>query len=237
VAAWDQFAGLQDVQNHHQITVDVERLTLDRHTAASVDCCGESQRRGSGLTALFPIGTRQRSYPFWDFNAKANYPAAYQGAETIDGLTAYRFHQHIDPVRIKQMKLAGKQIGLPDQAVVDLSWMYSADTDIWVEPVTGGIVKASQRAQQWFADPGGTKRLTVADIDAGWDDATVRAAVDKASAQKQQLRLLEFQLPVFGGVAGIALLAIGLVLLVASPRPEGRRASATEAPAHPVSAG
>lgn len=212
VAAWDQLTSLFDPGNHHQITYDIDRLTLRRTDAVGVDCCGENEGRVGTLTALFPIGTKKTTYRFWDFNAKRAFDISYQETTTVDGLTAYRFHQHIDPLQISQLKLPGRLVGLPAEALVELSWWYASDTDIWVEPVTGGILKASQKADQWLEDPAGVRRLTVALIEAGWNDDTVRRAVHDASQQRSQLQLISFGIPVFGPIVGIVFILAGLFL-------------------------
>ena len=235
VAVWDQFSGLFDTQNGHQITVDVDKLTLDRRTAVSVDCCGQNEERTGSLTALFPIGTQKKTYSFWDFNAKQGYDAVYQETTTLEGLTVYRFHQRIDPVQIKTTRLLGTQVGLTETSLVDLTWWYSADTDIWVEPVTGGVVKGSQTAEQWLEDSSGARRLTIAQVDATWNQDTVTRAVHDANQQKTQLQLIQFLLPVYGWIAGIVLFVAGLVLLRRSPvRARVRAAPPPAEAAHPI---
>jgi hypothetical protein len=225
VAVWDQFTSLVDTQNQHQITYEISRLTLDKKTAVSIDCCGENENRAGSLTALFPIGTQKKTYSFWDFNAKKGYPIEYKNTTTIDGLTVYRFHQRIDPVQINSLKLPGTLVGSADPAVVQYAWEYTSDTDIWVEPVTGGVVKGAQVADQYLADASGTRVLTLAHVDATWDAATVKDAVDKASAQKSQLKLIDSGIPLFGPIAGVLMLVIGLLLIRGSspPTPVGAR--------------
>jgi DUF3068 family protein len=220
VAAWDQFASTFDVENKHELSYDIDRLTLDRSTAASVNCCGQNERRTGSLTVLFPIGTERKSYPFWDDNAEKGYPAEYKETTTVDGLTVYRFHQSVQPLQINHLGLPGSLFGQPDLGPsVQLKWMYSGETDIWVEPVTGGIVKASQHADQWLVAPNGKRVLTVATIDAGWDDPTVQAAVDQASDQKSQLQLLQTTLPLAGPIVGIVLIVVAILLLGGIARP------------------
>ena len=221
VAAWDGFDSLYDTKNRHEISYEIDRFTLDRTTAGSVKCCGENQDRGDALTQLFPIGTEKISYPFWDSTAKASYPARYMDTETLDGATVYRFHQTIPAIQINTLGLPGTLVGDSGNPNVEkLNWMYSDETDLWVEPVTGGIVKASQHALQWLADPTtGQNKLIVADVDAGWDPPTVQAAVDKALSQKRQLDLLQSTIPIGGPIAGIVLVAIALLLLRGTPAP------------------
>jgi hypothetical protein len=214
VAVWDGFDSLFDVKNHHQITYSINRYTLQRVTAASVKCCGQNIDRGSSLTQLFPIGTEKKTYQFWDDSAKAAFPIHYIATETLDDATVYRFHQTVPAVKIDTLGLPGKLVGeSSNPGVVQLNWMYASETDIWVEPVTGGIVKAGQHAVQWLADQvTGQDRLTVADVDAEWDPPTVQNNVDQALAQKRQLALLETGIPIFGPVIGVVLIVIGLLL-------------------------
>jgi hypothetical protein len=213
VAVWDQFTSLFDTQNKHEITYAIDRLTLRRKDGVSVNCCGQNVNRTGSLTALFPIGTKKESYDFWDSNAMKGYPAAYAGTTTLDGLSVYRFHQHIPALQIKTINLPGKLVGEPDQAAVHLLWMYTTDTDIYVEPVTGGVVRGVQHADQWLTDLTGVRRLTVAKIDAGWDPATIKDAVDTATAQKKQLQLISTGLPVGAPIVGIILIVLAIWLL------------------------
>lgn len=229
VAVWDGFDSLYDARNHHQITYEIDRFTLQRTTAASVNCCGQDENRTGSLTQLFPIGTQKRTYPFWDSVAKKAFPIRFVQTTDLFGTTVWRFHQVVPDTQINTIKLPGKIVGLPDQGVMDLTWWYGGTTDIWVEPRTGGIVKAAQKVQQWFKDQNGVRLLTVADVDAGWNDATVKAAVDKADKQASQLHLLEAVIPIAAPILGVILLAAGLLLLA--------RSTPSEAPAaEPVTA-
>jgi Porin PorA len=229
VAVWDGFDSLFDARNSHQITYEIDRFTLERTTAVSVNCCGQDENRTGSLTQLFPIGTQKRTYPFWDSVAKKAYPIHYAGATTLFGTTVWRFHQVVPDTQIDTIKLPGKIVGLPGEPLLDLTWWYGGTTDVWVEPRTGGIVKASQKVQQWFKDSNDVRLLTVADIDAGWNDPTVEAAVDKANTQASQLKVLESVIPIVTPIVGLVLVAVGVLLLVRSPRSEA-------APAEPVTA-
>jgi Porin PorA len=222
VAVWNGFDSLFDTSNNHQINYDIHTYTLHRTTAVSVDCCGEDRNRTGSLTQLFPIGTEKRTYQFWDDSAEKAFPIRYAQTTNLFGTEVWRFHQVVPATQINTISLPGTLVGLSDAAPVNLTWWYGADTDIWVEPKTGGIVKASQHAQQWFEDPNGTRRLTVADIDAAWNDATVKAAVDKADDQASQLKLLETTLPIAAPILGLVLLAVGLLLLSRSSPAEPR---------------
>jgi DUF3068 family protein len=235
VAVWDQFTSTFDVENNHELTFDIDRLTLQRTTAASVNCCGQNERRTGALTALFPIGTEKRTYSFWDDNAVKAFPIRYMDTTIVDGLSVYRFHQSVPPMQINHLGLPGSAFGEPELGpTLQLSWWYSGETDVWVEPVTGGIVKASQHADQWLEDPDGKRVLTLATIDAGWDGDTVARAVRDATTQRDQLHLLQNTVPVVGPIAGVVLIVVGLLLLRSqrpgrSPHPAGEPAPAPAA--------
>ena len=219
VAVWDSFDSTFDVENGHQLSVAVDRYTFDRKTALSVDCCGQNENRTGNLTLLFPIGAEKRSYPFWDSTAGQAFPMDYQGKEELAGLTVYRYHQHGGPIVINHLKLGGKLVGSPEPQV-DLDWWYVVDTDVWVEPLTGAIIKGSQKADQWLA-LGGERKLTIATTDFTQSDATVQGIADFVKPHRDQLVIVQFYLPVFGPFAALALVVTGLLLL-ARGSPAGR---------------
>jgi hypothetical protein len=217
VAVWDSFDSTFDVENGHQLSVSVDRYTFDRVTALSVDCCDQNQDRTGSLTLLFPIGAAKHSYPFWDETADQAFPMDYQDTETLAGLTVYHYHQHGGPLIINHLKLPGKLVGTADSQV-DLDWWYTVDTDVWVEPLTGAIIKGSQSADQWLALRG-ERKLTIATTDFTQSDNTVQGIADFVKPQREQLVFVQYYLPLIGPVAGIVLLVVGMILLARGRRP------------------
>jgi hypothetical protein len=220
VAVWDSFDSTFDTQNHHQLSYSVDRYTFDRTTATAVKCCGENEDRKGTLTLLFPIGAEKHSYDFWDSTAKRAFPAVYQDTETLAGLTVYHYHQVGGPVRLKTQQLTGKILGLPSLPTVQADWMYTVTTDLWVDPLTGAIVKGTQSNDQWFA-VGGARKLTIATTSFSQSDQTVRGIADFVKTQRGLLLLVQRDLPLYGALAGVILVAVGLVLL-APPRERAR---------------
>ncbi len=213
VAVWDAFDSTIDIQNHHELSYSIDRYTLDRRTGVAVKCCGQNRDRTGSLTLTFPFGTKKRDYWWWDQNSERAYPIRFQGVTKRDGLTVYHFHQHVAPEVINHLTLPGKVVGLPDQPSVKLDWWYTSDTDVLVEPTTGAPVRGSQVADQWLADASGTRRLTIATTDISQNEATVRSLVDYAKGKARLLRLLEFYIPWFGWILGLAVAACGVLLL------------------------
>jgi hypothetical protein len=227
VAVWDSFDSTFDVENGHQLSISVDRYTFDRVTALSVACCDQNQDRTGSLTLLFPIGAAKHSYPFWDETAKQAFPMDYQDNETLAGLSVYHYHQHGGPLIINHLKLPGKLVGTSDSQV-DLDWWYTVDTDVWVEPLTGAIIKGSQKADQWLA-LGGERKLTIATTDFTQSADTVQGIADFVKPQREQLVVVQSYLPFFGPLAGIAMVALGVVLLARGRRPpEPSEATALE---------
>jgi DUF3068 family protein len=226
VAVWDSFDETLDVENHHQLSYSIDRYTFHRTSAESVACCGQNERRSGSLTLLMPIGVERKSYLFWDVTAKRAFPMEYEATTEESGMTVYHFHQQVSPMQINHLELPGDVVGRPKRASVRLSWWYRADTDIWAEPITGGIVKARQRADQWLEDSRGVRKLTIATTDVVQTPTTVRALANQARSRLTRLRMLEFWLPVVGPAAGLVLIGLGFLLLGGMARP-----GASEVPA------
>jgi hypothetical protein len=224
VAVWDSFNSTVDTADQGVITATQERIALDRVTAQSVQCCGENPRH-QGLTLKFPFDTRKTTYQFWDAPAQRALPAAFTRTERINGVSVYRFEQHIDQLDIGDQDIPGTLAGQPDTPSVQTDVIYSNVKTLWVEPATGLIVKAQQDVTQVLRTPGGENVLTLIDAVLTYDEATVDANADDAAKGVNQLRILGTILPVAALALGLIALAAGLVLLRS---PEGRRVARGE---------
>ena len=224
VAVWDSFNSTIDTADQGVITATQERIALDRVTAQSVQCCGESPRH-QGLTLKFPFDTEKTTYQFWDGPAQRALPAAFTRTETLNGIGVYRFEQRIGPLDVGDQEIPGTLAGEPDTPSVQTNIVYTNLKTLWVEPATGIIVKAQQDATQVLETPGGEQVLTLIDAVLTYDEATVERNADDAASGANRLRLLGAVLPIAALVLGLILVAAGLVLLRA---PEGRRVARGE---------
>jgi Porin PorA len=224
VAVWDSFNSTIDTADQGVITATQERIALDRVTAQSVQCCGESPRH-QGLTLKFPFDTEKTTYQFWDGPAQRALPAAFTRTETLNGVGVYRFEQRIGPLDVGDQEIPGTLAGEPDTPSVQTNIVYTNLKTLWVEPATGIIVKAQQDATQVLETPGGEQVLTLIDAVLTYDEATVERNADDAASGANRLRLLGAVLPIAALVLGLILVAAGLVLLRA---PEGRRVARGE---------
>jgi Porin PorA len=224
VAVWDSFNSTIDTADQGVITATQERIALDRVTAQSVQCCGESPRH-QGLTLKFPFDTEKTTYQFWDGPAQRALPAAFTRTDTLNGVGVYRFEQRIGPLDVGDQEIPGTLAGEPDTPSVQTNIVYTNLKTLWVEPTTGIIVKAQQDATQVLETPGGEQVLTLIDAVLTYDEATVEQNADDAASGANRLRVLGTTLPIAALVLGLISAAAGLVLLRS---PEGRRVARGE---------
>jgi hypothetical protein len=204
----------------------VERVAFDAHTAQAVNCCGEfiSETEGEetpvkheGLLVKFPFHTEKKTYDFWDGSLLKAVPIQYRGTEDLDGLTVYKFEQTIEPTKVGEQKLPLSLLGLPGDETVTADSMYSNVRTLWVEPVTGVIIKRAEQQDNTF-NYDGEPRITTTKVTTGYDDKTVQQNIDDYSSLSTQLHLLRSVVPLVSLILGIVLLVAGLVLASRSSR-------------------
>jgi len=216
VAVYDAFSTTKDLGNDGVIDASTERLAFDRQSGQSVHCCGEHPRH-VGLTLKFPFGTRKTTYLFWDSTAGRAFPATYVSTTTLGGLKVYVFKQHIGPTLLGSLQVSGTMAGEPDVANVNAFIRYTALTTLWVEPVTGAIVKGSQSAQRLLVTGDGSTILTIAHTDLAANPRTVDRTARRVENSVAQLNLVHDYLPVGGSVLGVVCLIVGGLLLRRRP--------------------
>ena len=208
-----------DTRDHGK-TIDYtpEVYVLDRTTGLPVHCCGELPEK-QGYTLKLPFDTQKVTYPWWDPTAKRAFPAKYVDTETLDGLSVYKFDSTANDVVIDpDQGVPGSYVGQPDQGVVHTKLMYSVDTQIWVEPTTGALIKGSQHAKRWFADQSTGQELAPAsDTVFTWTPAYVQKTADDTAQQAKQLKIVKVVIPIFGPILGILLVIGGVLLLRQKP--------------------
>ncbi|HEY3717526.1 MAG TPA: DUF3068 domain-containing protein [Jatrophihabitantaceae bacterium] len=193
--------GCVPTDDPNYLTMTTEQIAMDRKNAESVKDDG---RYGTnlnsdkaiphvGLTYTFPIGTKKHDYTLFDGTAGKAYPVHYLGTEKLRGLTVYRFEQSVQaPIKIRDV----------------LPGTYTNTHTVWVEPVTGSIVRDRQVVAETLDSGqlalGGTLDFT---------PATVAKAVHDAKSMKDQIGLLRFWLPL--GLLLLGVLLVPVIVLVA----------------------
>ena len=162
VAVWDTHDQFFDLDHDRKLDDTTARYALDRRTARAVRCCGIEADRKGALVQAFPVGTEKASYPWWDATAERATVARFVGVAQLNGLPVLRFQVAVAPVVIDHVELPPEALHRTGSSPIPLDWWYRSDTTLWVEPVSGVIVKGSQEADQWLANRAGARRLTVA---------------------------------------------------------------------------
>lgn len=205
------------------VNVDDEVIAFDRRSGLAVNCCGEQLNgdttvRHSGLFFKFPFGATTVSQPYWDTTAKRAFPAAYVATEKRGDLEVYHYRQTIPATPLTTGPVPPSYVGLTGDQPVQLTTMYSNIRDLWVEPVTGEIVDGHEQPKQTLVDADGKELLVAFHTSIGYTQATVDAAVQRASTDASKVRLVSTVLPLVLVVLAPILLIAGLLLLLAADR-------------------
>jgi len=216
--------------NGQSIDFDKEQYAFDRNTGVAANCCGEFPKM-AGETLKFPFGTKKQGYQLWDPSANRAFPVSFTRSEDLKGITAYLFSGSSAPVDIGTIDLPNSLVGVTGQGTTSEQRIYRQWTNVWIEPVTGEVLKGEKHIQQWAADASGAKVLELADVHVTYSDATVSKFVSDAKKNVKQLNLVKVWIPLVGGVLGLVIAIAGYLLLRRQPvraaaEPEGRAVAA-----------
>lgn len=180
-----------------------------------------------GLTYRFPFDTEKTSYQLFDPIAQKSYDANYEGEEDVNGLTTYKFTQNVgydadgklvEPVKYSSLYEddADSQVtarasmwgveGEPDEPIT-MSRYYAAQRSMWVDPVSGTIVKSEDHSHHYYARNALEPEVTFVEYRVSSTEDTVESQVAAARAERDRVSLWSRILP-------ITFTAIGLVALV-----------------------
>jgi hypothetical protein len=215
VGVWDESLVLEK-SDGSMVNTSIDRVAWDRKTGEAVHCCGEAvdgvPTKHTGLSYKFPFGTEKKTYQFFDTTAKKAYPMTYQGSEQIQGLTVYRFEQPIDPVQIGESEVPGDLVGETAPSVT-VPRFYDNLRTVWVEPVTGVIVKGQEEQHQVFRDAAGADAVTLVDVTLTFNEKTQKQQADLAKDGRSKAALIGTWAPIALGLLGVVLLVLGLVMI------------------------
>lgn len=180
-----------------------------------------------GLAYRFPFDTEKKTYPFFDPIAQNAYDANYAGEEDVNGLTAYKFTQNVgfdadgklvEPVKFaslydddadSQATATARLWGLggdPEESIT-MTRYYAAQRTFWVDPVSGTIVKQTDRGYQYYAREALKPEVTFVDYTVTTNEETVESQVAVAQDERDRVSL-------WGRILPITFTALGLVLLI-----------------------
>jgi hypothetical protein len=84
---------------------------------------------------------------------------------------------------------------------------------VWVEPVTGVIVKGQEKQHQVFRDAAGADAVTLVDVTLTFNEKTQKQQGDLAKDGRSKKALLGTWAPLALGLLGVIMLVVGVVML------------------------
>jgi hypothetical protein len=190
-----------------------------------------------GLSYRFPFHTEKVSYQYFDPIAQKAFDANYDGEDDVNGLPTYRFSQNIgydtegkltDPVKYAslyahdedgEITASAKMWNLIDEddegdpyEEVTMTRYYAAQRTLWVDPVSGVIVKARVHANHYYARDPLKPEATLTDYTVTSNEETVETQVDAARNERDRVALWSRILPITFTAAGLISLVGGALL-------------------------
>lgn len=182
-----------DPQNR-LVSFTTDRVAADRKTAESVNnpkygeyVDSDTSVKHQGLTYKWPFHAKKKSYLFYDPASEHAPTANYLRTEKIEGLNCYVYEAVESNLSVDVAK------GIPGT--------YDDTRTVWVDPVTGTIVKGVEHQVRKLTD--GTVAL---DTTLTFDEKSIKSQADKAKDGRRQIDLLTKWLPLICLILGIGLL-------------------------------
>lgn len=185
-----------------------------------------------GLSYRFPFDTQKQSYQYFDPIAQKAYEANYEGEDDVNGLTTYRFVQNVgydpdgslsEPVRYPSLyghdedgeitapaRMWNIEGGDPDEDIT-MTRYYAAQKTMWVDPVSGTIVKTKVHANHYYARDPLKPEVALADYTVTSSEETIEAQVDAARNERDRVALWSRVLPITFTAAGLICLIGGIL--------------------------
>lgn len=195
-----------------------DRVAFDRTSAETVDWSGAySESDGEsiddpfeGVYFKFPFDTQKKTYDFWDGTLNRALPAEFEEETDIDGLTVYKFVQTIEPIKTGTTDVPGNLVG-SDEDTVTADRIYSNVRTLYVEPVTGAIIKGGE-SQDAYLELDGVRGATTTKATLEYTDDYVQENVDEYKGKAALLSAVQNTIPLVGSILGVLLILGGVVL-------------------------
>ncbi len=218
-AVYDVFVKIMDPEKpgsgeEQLVSANTDRVAFDRQTSEAINCCDENLNGEpvvhEGIEYKFPFGTEQRTYQYFDTSIAAAADMVFVGEDTIEDLDVYEFEQRIEPTKIAELDVPGDLIGSDEQSVA-VDRYYSNTRHVWVEPVTGVIVRGEEEQFSTLRQ-GDEDVLTITEANLSFNEATVTAQAEAAREGKSSASLVNSTGPTVAVILGLILLVLGVLL-------------------------
>ena len=218
-AVWDDFTAIQDTSNNEPIQYNSQRSAFDRHTGLLVNCCGAYINNNpnvhqTGQGYVWPIGTQKKTYQVFDATLLKPEPFTYQGTTTVQGMTAYKFVEHVTNQQFSSQTLPGSLVGFKNQPSVTLPEFITETKTYLVDPQTGSPLHVAESETLSLEDITGATKLVLFKGNLSETPASVTTAVNNANANHLKIDFVEDIGPLVCVLLGLVVLIIGITLTV-----------------------
>jgi hypothetical protein len=190
-----------DYRDPRIVSVTLDRVAADRRTAESVNDSkygenvdGDTSVKHVGLSYKWPFHAKKQSYKFFDPISGQAPDAKYIGTEKLAGLNLYKYQADITNI----------DLPLPG---VNLPGKYSDSRTVWIDPVTGVIVKGTEHQVRTLADGTPAVETTLT-----FDQNAINYQAKQAKDGRHKITMLTVVAPLLALVVGIVLLVAGGLL-------------------------
>lgn len=231
------------------LTASVDRVTVDRKTSLPVESpIGTIQVAGDkpaeevahvGLQYKFPFNSEQKSYPYFDVNARATKDIDFVEASEINGTPVYQYQQTVGPVDLSTVvNLPTNKLTLPADTwgveggaePVTMTRWYENTRTVWVEPETGVVIKGQEQIHQYYGREAGKPEVDVLKAPITFDENTIEFQIQQAKNGQDKLSLVGRTVPIVAGILGVLSLIAGAFLLLRGGNRGHREPARTDAP-------
>ena len=203
---------------HRLVSFTTDRVAADRVSAESTNdpkyggnINGDTSVSHQGLTYKWPFNAKKQTYKFYDPTSQQAPDAKYIGSEKVAGINCYKYEAVIDKV--------------PLDVGPSIAGFYSDTRTVWVDPVTGAIVKGVEHQARTLAD--GTPAL---DTTLTFDQDAINYQSKQAKDGRSKITLLTVTLPLILLVLGLLAIAAAVLLLRRDPETDTRHTSHSSEP-------
>lgn len=209
-----------------------DTVAFDRNTAETVDWAGAfSQKDGKetedpfeGIYFKFPFDTKKQSYDFWDGTLMQALPAEFEEETEIEGLKVYKFVQTIEPTSAGTSDVPGNLVD-SDEPTVTADRIYSNVRTLYVEPVTGAIIKGGE-SQDSYLEYNGVRGATTTKAALEYTEDYVQENVDEYKSKASLLSAIQTTVPLIASILGLAAIALGALLALRRKKEPAAREAA-----------
>ncbi|HEU5271989.1 MAG TPA: DUF3068 domain-containing protein [Jatrophihabitans sp.] len=192
-----------DAQDPQQrlVSFTTDRVAADRKSGESVNdpkygenVNGDTSVKHVGLSYKWPFNAKKQTYKFFDPVSLQAPDARFIGTDKLAGLNLYKYQADINNIDLPVTP------GVPGK--------YSDSRTVWVDPLTGVIVKGVEHQVRTLPD--GTPVL---DTTLTFDQNSINYQAKQAKDGRNKIDLLTIWLPLIGLVLGIVFLIAGVLIL------------------------